>query len=45
MLFIEHSRDPSKSLPKLSERISHSILRVGSALDVALDKLPAEERK
>lgn len=45
MLFSEHSRDPSASLPSLSERISFSILRVGAALDVALDQLGSDEKQ
>ena len=44
MLFAEAARDCSIALPALSERISVAILRVGLALDAALDKLSVEEQ-
>ena len=45
MLFAELARDATVALPALSERISVNILRVGRALDEALDKLPPTEQK
>ena len=45
MLFTEAARDRSVALPTLSERISVAILRVGRALDDALDKLPRAEQQ
>jgi len=45
MLISERARDPSVAIPMLSERISFSILRVGLALDIALDELGAKERE
>jgi len=45
MLFSELSRDPSKPIPTLSERISCAILRIGGALDEALDKLEENEKR
>ena len=45
MLFAEAVRDSSVALPALSERISVAILRVGLALDAALDRLPSEEQR
>ena len=44
MLFRERSQDPSQALPAVSERISHAILRIGRALDGALDELSPESR-
>ena len=44
MLFTEAIRSTNVALPALSERISVSILRVGHALDDALDRLPASEQ-
>jgi len=45
MLFAESARDATVALPALSERISISILRVGHALDSALDELPEHEQR
>jgi len=45
MLFSEHGRQPSVSLPVISQRISASILRVGAELDTALDKLARDEQE
>ena len=44
MLFTERNRDPTVALPSLSERISSSILRVGAALEVALNRLHDDEK-
>jgi len=44
MLFAEAARDQAVALPALSERISVAILRVGLALDGALDKLHPDEQ-
>jgi len=44
MLFAESARDTTVALPALSERISVAILRVGKALDGALDALPPVEQ-
>lgn len=45
MLFAESARDATVALPALSERISIAILRVGHALDSALDELPEHEQR
>jgi len=45
LLFAESARDATVALPALSERISVAILRVGHALDAALDELPAHEQR
>ena len=44
MLFAEWARDNSMALPPLSERISVAIIRVGDALDMALERLPESRR-
>jgi len=45
MLFAERALDDSISLPELSERISVAIMRVGRALDAALDQKPPEQQR
>jgi len=45
MLMAERSREPTTALPMISERISFSILRVGQALDAALEKLSGQQQQ
>ena len=44
MLFSEFAKEPTIPLPIYSQRISFEILRVGRALDVALDGIDAAKR-